>query len=452
MKGKKVIVAGAGRSGIRSTELLLRQGADVILFDQNEALDKEKLLANFDQPERVELAIGALPVEKIREADLMVISPGIPLDTPFVNRVRDAEVPIWGEIELAVRFNKGRIAAITGTNGKTTTTSLVGAIFQAYKADSLIVGNIGTPFTQFADATHEGQLISAEISPFQLDTVYSLHPEVSALLNLTPDHLNRYITFENYCDAKMKIIENQTMEDAFVVNYDDPEVRKRAEAVTNVRVVYFSRLHELEEGVFVRNGEIVVREKGQEEVIMPVSEIRILGGHNVENVLAAVGITRNMGVPADVIRKAVADFKGVEHRIEYVRTLHGVEYYNDSKGTNPDAAIKAIQAMTGPTYLIGGGYNKHNTYDEWIEAFDGKVRSLVLLGETAEAIAECAKQHDFRQFVFVDTLEEAVRYCYEHAKEGEKVLLSPACASWDMFKDFEQRGELFKEYVRNLEG
>ena len=452
MKGKKVIVAGAGRSGIRSTELLLRQGADVILFDQNEALDKEKLMANFEEKDRVELAIGALPPEKIKEADLMVISPGIPLDTPFVNRVRDAEVPIWGEIELAVRFNKGRIAAITGTNGKTTTTSLVGAIFQAYKADSLIVGNIGTPFTQFADSTHEGQLISAEISPFQLDTVYSLHPEVSALLNLTPDHLNRYITFENYADAKMKIIENQTMEDAFVVNYDDPEVRRRAEAVTNVRVVYFSRQHELEDGVFVRDGEIIVREKGSETVIMPVSEIRILGGHNVENVLAAVGITWNMGVPAEVIRKAVSEFKGVEHRIEYVRTLNGVEYYNDSKGTNPDAAIKAIQAMTGPTYLIGGGYNKHNTYDEWIEAFDGKVRSLVLLGETAEAIAECAKQHDFRQFVFVDTLEEAVRFCYEHAKNGEKVLLSPACASWDMFKDFEQRGELFKEYVRALEG
>ena len=450
MKGKKVIVAGAGRSGIRSTELLLRQGAEVILFDQNEALDREALMKEFGGSDHVELAIGNLSMEKIHEADLMVISPGIPLDTPFVNRVRDAKVPIWGEIELAAKYNKGRIAGITGTNGKTTTTSLVGAIFQAYKPDSLIVGNIGTPFTQFADQTYEGQLISAEISPFQLDTVYSLHPEVSALLNLTPDHLNRYITFENYADAKMKIIENQTMEDTFVVNYDDPEVRKRAEQVTNVRVLYFSRVKELEEGVFVRNGWIVVREAGKETEVLPLSEIRILGNHNVENVLAAVAITFRMGVPVDVIRKAVADFKGVEHRIEYVRTVHGVPYYNDSKGTNPDAAIKAIQAMKGPTFLIGGGYDKHNTYDEWIEAFDGKVKSLVLLGETAQAIAECAKAHDFLHFVFVDTLEEAVRFCYEHAREGDAVLLSPACASWDMFKDFEQRGTLFKEYVNQL--
>ena len=451
MEGKKVIVAGAGRSGIGSTKLLLRHGAEVILYDQNETLDKEALLKEFGGSDHVKLAIGNLSMEEIREADLMVISPGIPLDTPFVNRVRDAEVPVWGEIELAALFNKGRIAGITGTNGKTTTTSLVGAIFQAYKADSLIVGNIGTPFTLYADQTYEGQLISAEISPFQLDTVYSLHPEVTALLNLTPDHLNRYITFENYADAKMKIIENQTMEDSFVVNYDDPEVRKRAEKVTNVRVVYFSRIKELEEGAFLRNGWIIFRENGKETEVLPLSEIRILGNHNVENVLAAVAISVRMGVPAEVIRKAVADFKGVEHRIEYVRTLHGVSYYNDSKGTNPDAAIKAIQAMKGKTYLIGGGYDKHNTYDEWIEAFDGKVRCLVLLGETAQAIAECAKSHGFLQYVFVDTLEEAVRFCHEHAREGEDVLLSPACASWDMFKDFEQRGELFKEYVNQLE-
>ena len=451
MKGKKVIVAGAGKSGISSVGLLLRNGSDVILFDQNESLDKDALFRNFGSPERVELVLGGMPAEKMKEADLMVISPGISLDAPFVNRVRDAGIKIWGEIELAAHFNKGRIAAITGTNGKTTTTTLVGEIFKNLKKDSLVVGNIGTPFTQFADATLPGQLVAAEISSFQLETIHDFHPEVSAVLNLTPDHLNRHHTFENYAAMKMRITENQTMDDYCVMNYDDPEVRKRAEALTNVQVVYFSRLEELESGVFVKDGRILIRDGGHDTEVLPVSDIRILGDHNVENVLAAVAISYKMGVPVSVIRDTVETFRGVEHRIEFVRKLRGVEYYNDSKGTNPDAAIKAVQAMRCPTLLIGGGYNKDSTYDEWIEAFGGKVRYLVLLGETAQAISDCAKQHGFNQVIYVDTLEEAVKFCAEHAHPGEAVLLSPACASWDMFKNYEERGNLFKEYVNQLE-
>ena len=451
MKDKKVIVAGAGKSGVSSAGLLLRNGADVILFDQNESLDKEALFRNFGSPERVELCLGSMPMEKIREADLMVISPGIALDAPFVNRVRDAGVPIWGEIELAAHFNKGRVAAITGTNGKTTTTTLVGEIFKALKKDSLVVGNIGTPFTQFADSTQPGQLIAAEISSFQLETIHDFHPEVSAVLNLTPDHLNRHYTFENYAAAKMRITENQTKSDFCVMNYDDPEVRARAEALTNVEVVYFSRLSELRTGVYVRDGYIVIRETERETNVLPISDIRILGDHNIENVLAAVAITYKMGVPISVIRDTVEAFRGVEHRIEFVRKTGGVDYFNDSKGTNPDAAIKAIRAMRSPTLLIGGGYNKNSTYDEWIEAFEGKVRYLVLLGETAQAIADCAKLHGFSQVVFVDSLEEAVKFCKDHARPGDSVLLSPACASWDMFKSYEERGDLFKQYVMQLE-
>ena len=451
MNGKKVIVAGAGKSGLSSVGLLLRNGADVILYDGNENLDREQLFQNFGHSERVELILGTMPVEKMRDADLMVISPGIALDAPFVNRVRAEGVTIWGEIELAAHFNQGRIAAITGTNGKTTTTTLVGEIFKAYKANSLVVGNIGTPFTQFADTTKPDQLIAAEISSFQLETIHSFHPEISAVLNLTPDHLNRHHTFENYVDAKMRITQNQTLDNCCVMNYDDPEVRKRAEALTNVKVVYFSRLEELKTGVYVRDGKIVIREPERETVVLGVSDIKILGDHNVENVLAAVAIAYKMGIPVSVIRDTVTAFKGVEHRIEYVRKVRGVEYYNDSKGTNPDAAIKAIQAMKKPTILIGGGYNKDSTYDEWIEAFGGKVRYLVLLGETAQAISDCAKQHGFNQVVFVESLDEAVRFSYEHAKPGEVVLLSPACASWDMFKSYEERGDLFKEYVRQLE-
>ena len=451
MKGKKVIVAGAGKSGVSSVGLLLRNGADVILFDQNEALDKEALFSNFGNPDRVELVLGSMTPEKIREASLMVISPGIALDAPFVNRVRDAGVTIWGEIELAAHFNRGRIAAITGTNGKTTTTTLVGEIFKAFRKDSLVVGNIGTPFTQFADSTQPNQLVAAEISSFQLETIQDFHPEVSAVLNLTPDHLNRHHTFENYADAKMRIAENQTQDNFCVMNYDDPEVRKRAEALTNVQVVYFSRLSELKTGVYIRDDNIVIREPEHETTVLPVSDIRILGTHNVENVLAAVAIAYKMGIPLSVIRDTVETFQGVEHRIEFVRKVGGVEYYNDSKGTNPDAAIKAIQAMKAPTLLIGGGYNKNSTYDEWIEAFEGKVRYLVLMGETAQAISDCAKRHGFNQVVFVDSLEEAVKFCAEHARPGDAVLLSPACASWDLFKSYEERGTKFKEYVKQLE-
>ena len=451
MKEKTVIVAGAGKSGISSMDLLLRNGANVILYDQNEALDKEKLLAGVEQKDRVEVILGHMPVETMKAADLMVISPGIALDAPFVNRVKDAGVPIWGEIELAAHFNRGRIAAITGTNGKTTTTTLVGEIFRAYREDSLVVGNIGTPFTQFADQTKEGQLIAAELSSFQLETIHTFRPEVSAVLNLTPDHLNRHYTFENYAAAKMRITENQTPENICVMNYDDPEVLARARQLKQVKVVYFSRLKELEQGVYLEGSSIVIRDGEKKIDLMQVSEIRILGDHNVENVLAAVAIAYHMGIPADVIHTTVAGFMGVEHRIEFVRELRGVEYYNDSKGTNPDAAIKAIQAMKKPTILIGGGYDKKSSYDEWIEAFDGKVRFLVLLGETAQAIADTAKRHGFTQVVFVESLEEAVRFSYEHARTGEVVLLSPACASWDMFKSYEQRGNLFKEYVNQLE-
>ena len=451
MKGKNVCVLGAARSGICSAELLLRHGARVTVFDQNEKIDREAFFAHFQGDEKPELITGEFPQKLLSVIELAVISPGIPLNLPFVEDIVGAGIPLWGEIELAVYYNKGRIAAITGTNGKTTTTTLVGEIFKAAAPDSLVVGNIGIPFTGDADKTHEGQLISAEISPFQLQTAPSIHPEVAALLNLTPDHLDRYGTFENYADAKMLITKNQTRENYFVMNYDDPEVRFRGEELSHVHVIWFSRLTEPEDGIFVRGNEIVLRNGKEEIPILPLSEIQILGAHNVENVLAASAIAYYMGVSPEIIRKTVKSFRGVEHRIEYVRTLHGVNYYNDSKGTNPDAAIKAIEAMRTPTLLIGGGYNKHNTYDEWIDAFGGKVRQLVLLGETAQAIEDTALRHGFRDVIRVNSLSEAVRTCYELARPGDSVLLSPACASWDMFRDFEERGRLFKEYVNALE-
>jgi UDP-N-acetylmuramoylalanine--D-glutamate ligase len=451
LEEKNVLVLGAARSGICSAELLLRNGAKVTVFDQNVKIDKEAFFSHFENGVKPALVLGDFTEDLIKDVDLVVISPGIFPDLPFVTTIRDAGIPVWGEIELAAHFNKGRVAAITGTNGKTTTTTLVGEIFKAYNSKSLIVGNIGIPFTGFADKTFPGQLISAEISSYQMQITYTFHPEVSALLNLTPDHLNRHGTFERYADAKMRLTRNADEKNTFVMNYDDPEVRKRGETITHMKISWFSRLNEVSEGAFLRDGWIIIRHAGEEISVLPLSEIQILGAHNVENVLAASLITYLMGVPVEVIRSTVAAFKGVEHRIEYVKTVKGVKYYNDSKGTNPDAAIKAIEAMVTPTVLIGGGYDKHNEYDEWINAFGDKVKYLVLLGETAQAIEDTALRLGFKNIVRVKDLEEAVSTCYKLAEPGDSVLLSPACASWDMFKDFEQRGEMFKDYVRALE-
>ena len=447
---KNVCIAGAGKSGKAAAALLIRNGAGVTIFDQNKELDTEAVRKDIEGGEKVDFMLGDMDDEFIKGLSLFVISPGIPCDADFVNKVRGNNIPIWGEIELAYYFSKGTIAAITGTNGKTTTTTLVGEIFKAYKNDSIVVGNIGIPFTEYADRCSEGMLVAAEISSFQLETVHTFRPHVSAILNLTPDHLNRHYTFDNYARVKFDISMNQTEDDYAVLNYDDSEVRARENLIKNAKIIYFSRKEELQEGVFVKDGKVVVREKGNDIEILSLKDVKILGDHNVENVLAAVAITHYMGIPADIIEKVITAFQGVEHRIEYVRTLNGVKYYNDSKGTNPDAAIKGIKAMPGPTYLIGGGYDKKSEFDEWIEAFDGKVKALVLLGATKDKIAETARRLGFNDIVMVADLKEAVAYCAEHAKDGDNVLLSPACASWDMFKSYEQRGELFKEYVNEL--
>lgn len=451
MFNKKVLVAGGGKSGICAANLLVRNGEHVILFDENKNMEPDKLSDKLEAGSyNVEIHIGELTDDIIDECELMVISPGIPTDAPFALKVKEKGLPVWSEIELAYRYEKGQIAAITGTNGKTTTTTLVGEIMKAYNDDTYVVGNIGIPYTSLCDKTTEKSVTVAEISSFQLETIVDFRPHVSAILNITPDHLNRHYTFENYANCKLDITKNQGEGDYTVINYDDPETMKLVDKIP-CKIIYFSRKEILDEGVFVKDGDIVIRENGEEKRVLSLKDIKLLGTHNTENVLAAVAISYYMGVPIDIIEKICTAFQGVEHRIEYVRTVKGVPYYNDSKGTNPDAAIKGIEAMTRTTLLIGGGYDKHSTYDEWIDAFDAKVRYLVLIGETAEKIALCAKQHGFNNIVFMDTLEDAVNFCYANAKPNDAVLLSPACASWDMFKSYEQRGDLFKQYVNNLE-
>lgn len=451
--GKKIFVAGAGKSGIHAARLLLGRGARVILFDENTKETEEALREKLSHAENAEIMIGAFNESVLDDTAFMVISPGIPVDAPFTGKFRERNIEIWSEIELAYRLSGGQLAAITGTNGKTTTTSLVGEIMKAWRDSVFVVGNIGIPYTHVADEIRPDSIVVLEVSSFQLETIHAFAPKVSAILNLTPDHLNRHYTFENYADTKFKITMNQTASDVCVLNYDDPVTRKMGErliAEGRPRVVYFSRLHNLESGICISGEMLVIRTDGEEIPVMQLGDIKLLGAHNVENYMSAIGISYYMGVPAGIIEQACKAFAGVEHRIEYVRTVNGVDYYNDSKGTNPDAAIKAVEAMVKPAIVIGGGYDKKSSYDEWIEAFGDKVRHLVLLGATAEEIAQTARRHGFTDIHFAQDLKEAVKISSQLAETGDAVLLSPACASWDMFKSYEQRGELFKEYVNAL--
>lgn len=450
MEINTAIVAGTGKSGISATKLLVNHGVKVYLFDENKDRDIEAIKEKTGDSELVQIELGELGEDAISSSQLMVISPGIHVDAPFTDVVRNAGIPIWSEIELAYHYGKGKIAAITGTNGKTTTTALVGEIVKAHNAKTIVVGNIGIPYTELCDTTDDDSDTVAEISSFQLETVIDFHPNVSAILNLTPDHLNRHYTFENYGNVKFSITKNQTMDDVTVLNYDDEHTRAMGEkAKDHCHVVYFSRLEKPAGGVYVEDGDIILEDGDKKINVLAIKDLKLMGAHNVENVLAAVGISYYMGVPVDVIRDVATSFKAVAHRIEYVDTVDGVAYYNDSKGTNPDAAIKGIQAMVAPTFLIGGGYDKGSEYDEWIEAFDGKVKWLVLIGQTAQKIADCAKRHGFNSIIFEENLQDAVAYCHENAVDGDAVLLSPACASWGQFDNYEQRGDMFKEYVRS---
>ena len=450
MEINTAIVAGTGKSGISATKLLVNHGVKVYLFDENKDRDIEAIKEKTGDSELVQIELGELGEDALSSSQLMVISPGIPVDAPFTDVVRNAGIPIWSEIELAYHYGKGKIAAITGTNGKTTTTALVGEIVRAHNAKTIVVGNIGIPYTELCDTTDDDSDTVAEISSFQLETVIDFHPNVSAILNLTPDHLNRHYTFENYGNVKFSITKNQTMDDVTVLNYDDEHTRAMGEkAKDHCHVVYFSRLEKPAGGVYVEDGDIILEDGDKKINVLAIKDLKLMGAHNVENVLAAVGISYYMGVPVDVIRDVATSFKAVAHRIEYVDTIDGVAYYNDSKGTNPDAAIKGIQAMVAPTFLIGGGYDKGSEYDEWIEAFDGKVKWLVLIGQIAQKIADCAKRHGFNSIIFEENLQDAVAYCHENAVDGDAVLLSPACASWGQFDNYEQRGDMFKEYVRS---
>ena len=436
---KNILVCGMARSGQSAAQLLVRQGAKVTVQDL-----KEQISWSFSpEDEGISLYLGKNPDDIIEDFDLVVISPGIPFDLPFLEKARAKGIPVWGEIELAYRLCPCPIIAITGTNGKTTVTTLVGDIMQRHNRKTVVLGNIGVPFTEHVEALEPDNWVAAEVSSFQLETTHDFAPKISAVLNLTPDHLDRHKTMDIYQATKERIFANQSPEDFTVLGYDNLACRGMK---SPAHTVFFSAKELLEQGVFLDDGMIKARLFGKEFAIADVRQTKMLP----DNALAATALCLCAGVPAETIAEGLLAFKGVAHRIEYVATINDVEFYNDSKATNTDSAIKGLEAMHRPVVLIGGGYDKNSSFGDWVRCFDGKVKHLIVLGDVAEQIIETCRAYGYEGYDKVNSLRDAVQLAYAKAKPGDCVLLSPACASWDMFDNFEQRGDFFKVFVGEL--
>ena len=444
--GKKALVCGMARSGIAAAKLLKRLGAEVTLQDMKKREELSADVRNLEN-EGIVLYTGANPDDIACAQDIIVLSPGIPCDLPFITAAEAAGVSVISEVELAYTLTKCPITAITGTNGKTTTTTLTGKIMKAVYAGTAVVGNIGIPYSEEVEKLTEKDWVVAEISSFQMEKAKEFHPHISAVLNITPDHLNRHKTMEVYIAMKERVFEKQTAEDFCILNHGDEACRKMADK-TAAKVFFFSSSEKLEEGIYLDGETIEVRWNGISETLINVNDLQILGVHNHENVMAAAAAAICANIPLDIIRDVLKAFAGVEHRIEYVATVDGVDYYNDSKGTNVDASIRAVLAMKKPIVLIGGGYDKGSSFDEWTQLFPGRVKHLVLIGVTAPLVRASAEKFGFTAISECETFKEAVDLCREKAEDGDCVLLSPACASWGMFDNYEQRGDLFKEQVR----
>ena len=444
--GKKALVCGMARSGIAAAKLLKKLGAEVTLQDMKKREDIAADVLNLEN-EGIVLYTGANPDDIACEQDIIVLSPGIPCDLPFIAAAEAAGVSVISEVELAYGLTECPITAITGTNGKTTTTTLTGEIMKAVYGNTAVVGNIGIPYSEEVERLTEKDWVVAEISSFQMEKAKEFHPHISAVLNITPDHLNRHKTMEVYIAMKERVFEKQTAEDFCILNYGDEACRKMADK-TAAKVFFFSSSEKLEEGIYLDGENIEVRWGAINETLINVNDLQILGVHNHENVMAAAAMAICANIPLDIIRSVLKSFAGVEHRIEYVATVDGVDYYNDSKGTNVDASIRAVLAMKKPIVLIGGGYDKGGSFDEWTQLFPGRVKHLVLIGVTAPKVRESAEKFGFTAISDCETFKEAVDLCREKAEDGDCVLLSPACASWGMFDNYEQRGDMFKEQVR----
>ena len=451
MANKKAVVAGMARSGISSTKLLCRNGYNVVINDMKPAIDGlREALSGLTYENK----LGADPMDITDGADLLVLSPVIPIFKAFAVKAAEKGTDVIGELELGYRYcdKDAILACISGTNGKTTSTTLLGEISKNAGRKTFVLGNIGIPFTEHAEEIKAGDTVVLEVAALQLESIKSFRANVAGMINISEDHINRFGSMEKYIAAKERIFENQTESDFAVLNYDDPIVKNMAR-LTKAKVVYFSQNEELSEGMFTRNGKLIWRMNGAETEIIAANELIIPGRHNVENALCCCGMALCMGIDADVIRNTLRTFAGVEHRIEFVRELNGIQYYNDSKGTNPDSTIRAVEAMSRPTVLIlgVGEYDKQSDFTPLFRAFGDTIKGVVASGINVPAILAAANRTGFRNIVVENSSFEAmIKKATDMADEGYSVLLSPAAASWGMFTDYEERGRVFKDIVNRL--
>ena len=445
---KRVLVLGLGISGVSTAKALTKLGAKVVISD----LKTEEELRNFlteirDMNLETYFGTNNVPLDNI---DLIVKSPGIPLTIDIIKEATKRGIEVITDLELAYRISPDRnYIAITGTNGKTTTTTLVGELFKGCGFNTHVSGNIGVGILWDLVNSNSEDVFVIEASSFQLESTKEFKPKVSVILNITPDHINWHRVYENYINAKKKVFINQASNEYTILNYDDPLLKEIGKEVKS-NLVWFSVDNKLSKGAYIENGYVVINDGKRIYKVVKIEDLRILGKHNLENVLASVSVGWIMGLDLKLMGEIIKNFKGVEHRIEYVDTIDGVKFYNDSKGTNPDASIKAVLAVNPPIILIAGGQDKGSEFDSLIESFENRVKSLVLLGETKEKIKNTALKHGFKNVHMVNNMKEAVYKSFQLAEPGDSVLLSPACASWDMYSSFELRGHDFKNVVSSL--
>lgn len=449
LKGKKILLVGLAKTGVSTIKHLDKLGANIIVNDIKNEEQLKDILCELESLKNVEYILGYHP-ENIDDIDMVIVSPGVPLDLPFIIKIKEANIELIGEVELAYRLSNGpTFIGITGTNGKTTTTSLVGEIFKSSKVDTYIVGNIGNPVIDTVGVANENSVLVTELSSFQLESINTFRPKVSAILNFTEDHMNRHHTMENYIEAKSNIFMNQDSSDFCVLNYDDEKVRDLDEKI-KAKKIFFSRKDQIEGGIYLDKNNNIIIDIDEKIELLNKSELSLPGNHNLENCMAAIAIVYVSNVELEVIKKVLTSFAAVVHRQEFVRNLNDIMFVNDSKGTNPDSTIKAIESYDRPIILIAGGKDKQSSFDELLDKAKGRVKALVLLGETSSIIEKCAKEKGFERIYKVKDMKEAVNKSYEIAVKDDVVLLSPACASWDMYKSFEVRGDDFKDNVADL--
>ncbi|MCY7376744.1 MAG: UDP-N-acetylmuramoyl-L-alanine--D-glutamate ligase, partial [Pyrinomonadaceae bacterium] len=449
LEGKKTLVLGAGKSGVGAARFLAQRGATVALHDKKPVEDWSEEARSL-KTEKIGLISGELPSWLLDQIDLVVISPGVPTNSIPARYVERKDGEVIGEVELAYRFTKGKIVGITGSNGKTTTTTLIGEILKNAGIETQVGGNIGTPLISLAESSTDENWTVVELSSFQLETIKDFRPNVAVALNVTPNHLDRYDFFSDYAAAKHRLLMNQTADDVAILNADDEITASWANGL-KAKVVLFSVKKELDEGLFLRGRDLICRANGAEKVLTTRDEIFLRGRHNVENVLASFAAGLAGGASPDSIRETVKNFKGVEHRIEFVAEIEGVKFYNDSKATSVDATLKALEALGeggGKTILILGGRGKNALYQPLAELIEKSVRKLVLIGEDADNIESQLKNH--AEIVRAENMQDAVKKSFYSAESGDAILLAPACASFDMFKSYEERGAIFKTEVLNF--